>query len=462
MARALRLRPGWTPARVALALAELYRDFGRLADAEERCRAALALEPGLADARFNLAGLLYGTGRAAEAIAALDALLVREPEAPDARAQLVHLLYEQRSIERLEAVCREGVTLHPGASLFAERLGAALWYRRRYEEALSAFETALERSATEQERQDASLSLANAQLALGRYEQGWRSYHARHTRSRVTGQHPGVTADPATLAGLGKPARILIRTEQGLGDEIFFLRFAVPLRSRGHRLSVVGEPKLEALLATMPELFKPAGGSFDFTLCSGDLPLASGVFFAPPLPLPVDPERRARMRAVLAQFGPPPYLGVTWRGGPLPGEPTPQRGTFLQKVIAPEELGRGLAPVDARVVILQRKPVREDVQRFTQGLGRPALDLGASNDDLRDALAALSLLDDYVGSSNTNFHLRAGLAGMPAKVMVTTPTNWRWGIQGPSSPWFPDFQVYRRDLGENWSAILAGLKTLFA
>jgi len=451
MARALRLQPGWTPARIELALADLYRDFGRLAQAEERCRAALALEPGSADARFNLAGLLHGAGRASEAIAALETLLARQPEASDAREQLVRLLYDQRSMERLETVCREGMALHPGASFFVERLGAALWFEGRHEEALHAFETALQRSATREEREDASLAAANARLALGHYDEGWRSYQGRHTRSTAA-------ADPASVASLEKPARILIRTEQGLGDEIFFLRFAVPLRARGHRLSVAGEPKLDALLATMPELFEVPGGKADFTLSSGDLPLASGVSFAPPLPLPVDAERQSRMRAVLKQFGPPPYVGVTWRGGLMPGEPVPQRGTYLQKTIAPDELGRGLAATDARIVILQRKPAPADVQSFVQALGRPALDLSAINDDLRDALAVLSLLDDYIGSSNANFHLRAGLAGKRAKVMVTTPTNWRWGIRGASSAWFPEFTVYRRELGEDWSAVLAAIR----
>ena len=109
-------------------------------------------------------------------------------------------------------------------------------------------------------------------------------------------------------------------------------------------------------------------------------------------------------------------------------------------------------------MILQRKPAPADVQSFVQALGRPALDLSAINDDLRDALAVLSLLDDYIGSSNANFHLRAGLAGKRAKVMVTTPTNWRWGIRGASSPWFPEFTVYRRELGEDWSAVLAAIR----
>jgi hypothetical protein len=42
--------------------------------------------------------------------------------------------------------------------------------------------------------------------------------------------------------------------------------------------------------------------------------------------------------------------------------------------------------------------------------------------------------------------------------MVTTPTNWRWGIRGASSPWFPEFTVYRRELGEDWSAVLAAIR----
>jgi tetratricopeptide (TPR) repeat protein len=457
-ARALRLRPGWSAAQLDLALADLYRDFGRLGDAEERCRAALALEPALADARFNLAGLLSGAGRAPEAIAELEALLARQPEAAEARGHLVRLLYEQRSIERLEAVCREGVALHPQASFFAERLGAALWFRGRHEEALDAFAQALARAATREEKEDASLSAANAQLALGRYDEGWRSYHFRHTRSRVAAAVSGLAPEPARLAELSRPARILIRTEQGLGDEIFFLRFAVALRARGHRLSVAGEPKLDGLLAMMPELFEVPSGGVDYAIASGDLPLASGVSFAPPLPLPVDPARKARLQATLAQFGPPPYVGVTWQGGPVQGDATPQRGSFLRKVVSPEELGRGLAPLDARIVILQRKPAAEDLQRFTQALGRRALDLSVINDDLREALAALSLLDDYVGSSNTNFHLRAGLAGRPARVMVTSPTNWRWGIGGASSPWFPAFRVYRRELGEDWSQALGEIR----
>jgi hypothetical protein len=234
-----------------------------------------------------------------------------------------------------------------------------------------------------------------------------------------------------------------------LGDELFFLRFAPALRERGHRLGISGNPRLSALLPFQEE-------HAEFTLASGDLPLASGLDFAPPLLVPVDPARRAAIEAQLRAFGRPPYIAVTWRAGVLPDEPKPQGALYWVKDIPAELLGQSLRPVDARVIVLQRRPQPEDLRRFTEALGRDALDLSQANDDLRDAVAVLSVVDDYVGVSNTNMHLRAGL-GKPARVLVLTPPEWRWGLEGRSSPWFPGFTLYRQRLGRDWSGTIREL-----
>jgi hypothetical protein len=78
------------------------------------------------------------------------------------------------------------------------------------------------------------------------------------------------------------------------------------------------------------------------------------------------------------------------------------------------------------------------------------------NDDLEDALALLDVLDDYVGVSNTNTHLRAAL-GKTAQVLVPFPPEWRWGTAGDESPWFPGFRVLRQTPQRTWDAALAGL-----
>jgi hypothetical protein len=76
-------------------------------------------------------------------------------------------------------------------------------------------------------------------------------------------------------------------------------------------------------------------------------------------------------------------------------------------------------------------------------------DLGRATDDLRQALGLLAQLDDYVGVSNTNVHLLAGM-GRSARVLVTEPPEWRWMLGQEGSVWFPGFSVYRQARSLEW------------
>ena len=95
--------------------------------------------------------------------------------------------------------------------------------------------------------------------------------------------------------------------------------------------------------------------------------------------------------------------------------------------------------------------------QFAATLGRPVHDLSALNEDLESMLVLLSLIDDYVGVSNTNMHLRAG-AGKTARVLVPAPPEWRWMAEGKESPWFPGFSVYRQRYDGSWEGALAELQ----
>jgi hypothetical protein len=86
-------------------------------------------------------------------------------------------------------------------------------------------------------------------------------------------------------------------------------------------------------------------------------------------------------------------------------------------------------------------------------LQRPLHDLSEANESLEDMLALLSLLDDYIGVSNTNMHLRAAI-GRTARVLLPCPAEWRWMASGDESPWFPGFRVYRQNTHGEWSAAL--------
>jgi len=68
----------------------------------------------------------------------------------------------------------------------------------------------------------------------------------------------------------------------------------------------------------------------------------------------------------------------------------------------------------------------------------------------------LDVLDEYVGVSNANMHLIAGL-GKTARVLIPVPGEWRWMASGDQSPWFPGLALYRQAITGDWGQALAVL-----
>ena len=154
----------------------------------------------------------------------------------------------------------------------------------------------------------------------------------------------------------------------------------------------------------------------------------------------------------LAALGPPPYLGITWRGGTPPSEQG--AGSWLLfKTLGIAQLGAALKSYQGTFLALQRKPAPGEIATLEQAIGARVHDLSDLNDDLEGMLALLELIDEYVGVSNTNTHLRA-CAGKTARVLVPAPAEWRWMATGKYSPWFPGFPVYRQTNDGDWRAAL--------
>jgi hypothetical protein len=157
---------------------------------------------------------------------------------------------------------------------------------------------------------------------------------------------------------------------------------------------------------------------------------------------------------LLAELGPPPYLGLTWRAGTAPAD---QRGRswLLHKEIPVDALAGAVKGFPGTIIALQRLPRSGEIAQLSERVSRQVHDLTGLNEDLETMLALLAAIDEYVGVSNTNMHLRAG-AGRTARVLVPRPAEWRWMVAG-ESPWFPGFRVYRQQRDGDWSAALGRL-----
>ena len=425
--------------------------LGRVEEAAASFRRALVIEPGHLFALNNLGNALQALGRMEEAVASFRRALMIKPDFALALVNLGNVFHIQGKLAEAEETMRRAIEAEPGFAMAHGNLGFVLRDLGRLEEAEECMNRALE---IDPDDVAANANLARLLLVQGDFDRAWPYYAARQS---VRGSERQLWRRPLPEDLHGK--RIWLLKDQGLGDEIFFLRFAPEVKRRGGEITYLANPKIASIIARLSFIDNVVGEGketrdMDFTISAGDLPLVLGMKSAAEIPLPyslpVEPDRSERMAARLESFGLPPYVGVTWRAGTMN-----MRGSLFKEVPL-ADLGRALRPLSSTVLILQRHPEAGEIDALSRALGRKAHDLTALNDDLEDMLAALSLLDEYVAVSNTNVHLRAG-AGRTSRVLVPNPPEWRWMAAGDESPWFPGCPVYRQKLGGDWKGAFATL-----
>ncbi|MGE0745498.1 MAG: tetratricopeptide repeat protein [Rhodospirillales bacterium] len=478
---ALDLRPGYAAAANNLGLME--ESLGNSNAAEAAYRAVLAQHPDHVDALINLAMLLQRTGGVRESVSLFERARRLRLLTADAENAYGAALFELGRVQEAIVPFRVAIAKDPSRPDAWVNLGNALCGLHRPADATMCYEHALATAGDDpgirlnhghalrqsgdiagaRREYAAALALAPdheearfadgvAALLTGDFAAGWRGYAAREALRR-TRQGFWREALPADLAA----RTVIVVNDQGLGEELVFLRFAAVLRGRGARVVYRGDPRLSAMLERAGVVDALAGDeedAADYRLSVGDLPLVLGMAAGDPVPPPFDipalAERIAAQRALLAAAGPPPFVGVTWRAGAR------GKASRLSKEAPMEAVAAVLAPLAATVVVVQRHPAMEEIEALCAVLGRPAADLSACHDDLEDALALSALLDEYVCVSNTLVHLRAA-QGRASRVLVPNPPEFRWMADGAESPWFPGTRVYRQGRDGTWGAALAAV-----
>jgi len=431
---------------------------GNLEEAERLYRDILRDEPGNAIATHYLGMVAWHRGDTGEAERLMHAALAADPTIPDFHSNLGLLMRDTRRLDAAIACYRKALEVDPRWFEAFNNLGLALEAAGRPGEAIDAYREAI---AREPRFAAARQNLALALLAAGEYREALEHYRWRLMAQRLTGAPPDPRQErfPALLDG----RRFALRTEQGLGDALFFLRFVPELVRRGARVAFRGDARLHPMLARTGlfglglDAERAAAPELE-TIFVGDLPWLLGIDdparFPAALPLAPLDDRLEKWRAKLRTLGPAPHVALTWRAGTAVAGPS---RTQL-KEIAPATLGRALRDTRATWISVQRLPEAGSREALEQALGAPVHDASLANDDLEEILALLGALEDYIGVSNTNTHLRAGLGGT-MQVLVPHPPEWRWGIAGERSPWFPTMKVLRQAPDGNWAPAFAGATT---
>ncbi len=277
----------------------------------------------------------------------------------------------------------------------------------------------------------ATVNFSYLLLAIGDFSNGWGYYYQRFGKRDIN---------------FPKAKEITLIKEQGIGDELFFLRFAPLLKEQGYKLIYNPSPKIKSIIEQNcvvdeinERLINP--------IYMGDLPLFCNSQTPSPLKLKA---KNSEKYSYLKESK--KLIGLTYRAGVA-------ELNRLYKEIDLKLLIDSLKNIDAKFILLQRNPKIEEIELLKKELD--IIDFSDLNEDLEEMLSLLTVLDDYIAISNTNIHLYAGL-DKKAKILVPFFPEWRWGYSGDFSHWFgKNFQIFRQDEKYSWQTALSELQKCY-
>lgn len=442
---------------IRLQLAEALKHQWRNKEALPHMEEALRLHPRSPKIANNLGNLLRVMGRLDDAEELMLAALTWKPDFGVLHNNLGLIYIERGLIKQATACFQEAIKLDPAVAEAYANLANTYRFTGEFDEVKRWYHKALE---VRLEYDSARFSLGMAHLVLGEFGEGWADYRFRPRALHKAAWRFPEAPLPADLTG----KRLYIHYDQGIGDEIFFLRFAVDLKKRGAWIAYRQYPKIASLLSRLPCIDYSVGldqlpeSEYDIPLWVSDLAFAAGMQNDSPAPPSIElrptPGARLAIAQRLVEIGEGPYLGVTWRAGLGKDEDTPWAALF--KEIPLDLLVKAIKGFPGKVLILQRNPKPDELQKFSQALGREVYDFSDLNDNLEQMLALLNELEEQICVSNTNVHLRYAL-GKASRVLVPNPPDWRWMTHG-RSPWFQECPVYRQTTSGDWSQALLQLQ----
>jgi Flp pilus assembly protein TadD/ADP-heptose:LPS heptosyltransferase len=451
--------PGAPPPAADSVLWEVARliEAGELDPAERLCREGIDRSP--ADPRLltKLAVICGRRGRWQELEAWVQRSLALHPEQAEAHNALG---LAQRQAGHLDAAIvsyRTALALQPTFAAAHNNLGIALQERGDLAAAAESYTQAI---TLRTDFAEAHTNLAMLLLLQGEYGRGWQEYEWRHARSQPSW---GLLAKPRSPRWDGGPVgpgeELLLLAEQGLGDTVQFMRYALPLQQRGIAVRLSAPANLHSLIRSCgldAAPLTPAQAEADWTgkwLPLLSLPGLLGVSPATPLitapHLRPEAERMERWQALLRNER-RPIVALAWQGNPSPEETT-LRGRPL-----PLETLRALAErSEGTFLSLQKGFGSEQLEgcsfrhRFVRA--QDAIDEAW---DFRDAAALLACCDQVITTDTVVAHLAGGL-GLPAWLLLHHFPDWRWGLEGDSTFWYPSLRLFRQRRPGDWPELVA-------
>ena len=455
---ALQLRPNFPEAHNSLGNA--FKAKGDLSAAIVSYNKALQLKPSFPEAYNNLGVALKEQGDLAAAIDSYHRALLLKSDYPEAYRNLGNALLRKGDLRAAIQAYKSALKLRSKASGFYSSLGVAFHELGDLVAAKKSHNKALELNPNFSE---AKYNLALAMLLGDDYENGWQCYECRFEVNEDTAEFP-LSAQCKRWEGedLATGSRLFVVAEQGLGDILQFVRYVSVLRNQGVNVSLCIPSRLHPLIQASGLDSFPRSSERVSQLDEGfwvpllSIPRYLGV--SPANPIIVEPYLRPtndlndKWKTIFSRLR-KPIVGINWKGN--------RDDVAKQHRNVSVQLFRKITAVGAADFLCLQRGVRSsDAEQVMPRLAskirqKEVLRLADSDlpKDFLEYAAVIANCDLVITTGSTVAHLAAAI-GIPTWVLLPRIPDWRWGLEGGASFWYPSMRLFRQKVRGDWSEVV--------
>ena len=418
--------------------------------AVENYRQALLLDPNFVEAYNHLGVVLNEQGRSAEAVVNFKHALQHDPDYAEAYNNLGIALKEQEQFSEAIASFEKALQLDPNLVEAYYNLGNSLRDEGRCAEAINNYKKAIR---LKPDYAQANWNLSLALLLNGNYPEGWKGYKWRRNADLkiLTDYH--CTGKPRWDGSSFKSKRLLVHYEQGLGDNIQFVRYLPMVKAHGGTVIfetlkplinlLQGFPGIDELVEYIPN--RKLSLEYDVYTSLLDMPnIFETTVETIPSEVPyiyADSSKAQYWRNKIS--GPELKVGIIWAGSPEHGNDR-YRSCSLNNFAS-------LAEIEGvQLYGLQKGLAARQVDEFAETI--PVTNISKHFNDFTDTAAAIDNLDLVISVDTSVLHL-SGAMGKPTWALLPYAPEWRWMLNRQDSPWYPTMRLFRQSNWSDWDSV---------
>ena len=297
----------------------------------------------------------------------------------------------------------------------------------------------------------AKMNLAMLYLLFGRYEEGFFLYESRNNLSEKN-KFSCENKKQWNGEKLNDDELLLVHHEQGLGDTIQFIRYALVLKNHVEKFVVVVQDKLVELL----------NNSFDTIIICNEKNIPPYTHYISLMSLPYILKTSLSNLPVYSSYLIPKKeklnywkqkinnekmnIGICWQGSTTKID----RGRSF-----PLDLFIPISQIsNLNLISLHKGEGESDLVRLENDLNIMSLgdEFDSGSSAFLDSSAVIHLCDLVITSDTSIAHLAAAL-GKDVWVVLQYVPDWRWMLNSPESPWYPSVRLFRQENPGDWETV---------